>query len=525
MLVVCILVYIAMYTFINIWDLDKFCNSDVLADMQVAKRMWEQKTLFPEGWIFGNQLYVIATPVVAAIFYGMTGSIYAAMVLATATMTVLILVSFVWMLRAFTKDYLMVLLACLVLIVSVLSPEGPYSLNLMLFFVQASFYACYLITMFIVLGDYVRTYQTTDRRVLVWIVSLLLCFATGMQSMRQTVIMILPICACELLQILRNIILNRSIRNTINIRSMGRTISYGAANVAGSVAVSMMNISQNTIYGEMSVTDANQIVSRILDTKWHIYEIIKLDVLLYGGSGIAVTIAIILMIGCVAVASCKWFVRIHRQENGLELCWIVCLLGIVSVLMSTVFLNITLRSIYMFLWFPLVALSVLMLLERASERIKLGAVVLCCCLSVCTFYESYFSYVKYIVLDQEAMVYKNEGFLEDMYHWAVDNGIEYVYGDYWTSAPKIAAYSNGKIEAGCWHTPENIFNAEPFNTPQDIYGEAENQKAIYIFTSKDEAVGLQVAQERGAEMVKVAEFGENFAYTSSIPLMRPYQEP
>ena len=63
LVICCILAYLGVFALINLHTLDRFCNSDVYADMQVAKRMWEQKTLFPDGWIFGNQFYVIATPV------------------------------------------------------------------------------------------------------------------------------------------------------------------------------------------------------------------------------------------------------------------------------------------------------------------------------------------------------------------------------------------------------------------------------------------------------------------------------
>ena len=45
------------------------------SDAQIAKLMWEQKTIFPKNWIFGNQYYVIATPVLAAVMYGICGDI------------------------------------------------------------------------------------------------------------------------------------------------------------------------------------------------------------------------------------------------------------------------------------------------------------------------------------------------------------------------------------------------------------------------------------------------------------------
>ena len=523
MLLSCITAYILMFTFINIRDLDKFCNPDVLADMQVAKRMWEQKTLFPDGWIFGNQLYVIATPVLAALYYGMVGSISSAMVLATGTMTVLILASFVWMLRAFSKDYLTESAACLVLVVSVIAPEGPYSLNLKLFFLQASFYACYLITLFAVLGDYIRSCRCSDCRIPSWIISLLLCFATGMQSLRQTVVMILPIVACELLRILLAFCRSGSIACSISRSSVIRAASYCAANVAGIAAVSLMDIPQNTIYGDMSLPQLEQLGARIQSVGDDLCGITKLEAIMAAEAGVVASGVIVLMIGCVIAAACVCVVRIRRrQEGGLELCWIVCLTGMIGVLLSTVLLNITLRSIYLFTWFPLVALSVLILLTGVSEKIRLGVLLICCCLSAGLFFESYSDYVRYIVYGKEHLVYQQEGYAEEMCDWAMDNGFEYIYGDYWTSAAAISVYSDGKLEAGCWHRPERVFQAEPYNTPQDIYGDQENKKAIYVFTAEDESAGLKKAGEKGAEMNKVAEFGPYSAYTSSIPLMEPY---
>ena len=106
-----------------------------------------------------------------------------------------------------------------------------------------------------------------------------------------------------------------------------------------------------------------------------------------------------------------------------------------------------------------------------------------------------------------------------MSQWAVEQGYSYVYGDYWGTAPQIAVCSEGKLDAGCWHRPENVFRVEISNTPQDIYGEAENEKAIYVFTDEDETQGLQCAEDRGVSLMKVAEFGKYRAYTAPIPLM------
>ena len=136
----CIVVCILNYSYLNFTGFARYCNSDVYADSLVAMMMWDQKTLFPDGWLFGNQFYVAATPNLAALFYGLTGSINLGMVLATELMTVLVFLSFLWLLRALTKDLLLQLTACLTLLAANVAPYGPYSVNSMLFFTQASFY-------------------------------------------------------------------------------------------------------------------------------------------------------------------------------------------------------------------------------------------------------------------------------------------------------------------------------------------------------------------------------------------------
>ena len=56
-----------------------FYNGDIYSDAMVAKEMWKDKTLFPENWVFGNQFYVAATPVLAALMYGILGDSFLAL--------------------------------------------------------------------------------------------------------------------------------------------------------------------------------------------------------------------------------------------------------------------------------------------------------------------------------------------------------------------------------------------------------------------------------------------------------------
>ncbi len=435
------------------------------------------------------------------------------MMLATEIMTVLILVTFVWLLRSFTRNVLNQMLACLLLVASVIAPWGPGSVNSLLFFGQASFYACYLITMFVVFGDYTRAMKSRKKRLVPWTLSLLLCFATGMQSLRQTVVMILPILAYELFLVLRRVCKHEAVWGTEDRSRLIRVSSYAVANMAGILCIEWMDIPQAAIYGGMKGNSVEELPQRIQAAWVAIQEITNIDYILQDDYSRGIALAVVYLLVIVCLAAVLWLSRIHKEENGLEMCWLLCLIGIMGVLLATVLLDITVRSIYIFMWFPLVAFSGLIILERAQNWIKYGIIVVTCMLAVLCLSCSYKPYVE-IAMNSDMTD------AERMSQWAVENGYSYVYGEYWGTAPQIVVYSEGNLEAGCWHTAKNVFKVEMCNTPQDIYGEEENRKAVYVFSSVDEEAGIRAAGEQDVILEKIAEFGKYKAYTSPVQLMK-----
>lgn len=511
LLVLCSMgICLLMYAQLNFGGFARYCNADVYADSQVAVRMWEQKSLFPEGWLFGNQFYVLATPVLSALLFGLTGSANVAMVLATEIMTLLVFVAFLWLLRGLTQDLLLQLVACLALLAANVAPYGPYSVNSMLFFTQASFYACYLITLFVVLGDYIRVYSGEASPKAVWILALVLSFAMGMQSLRQTVVMVLPILACEMFVTLRRKLLRKKAWNR---KTLVRSLSYAGANIAGVAVIELLNPPNTSIYGNLEAAAPESIVQRLEAVGTALCEITSLSYVLEGECTQMLGLVILGLILLTVLSAILWLTRIHREETALELCWLLLAVGIMGVLLSTVVLNITLRGIYLFLWFPLVACSILMVMGKLPKLPNAILILLLCGVSLVSMRDSYGTYLQIL---QETETPE----AEQVCQWSMEEGYTYVYGDYWGMAPQIAVYSDGALEAGCWHTPESVFYVEKVNTPQDIYGDEENKKAIYVFTSMDEEAGLQNAAERGISMEKVAQFGDCRIYTSSAPLMR-----
>ena len=195
------LAYLVVFTTLDMVGFARLSTSDIYEDTLVARLMWEQKTLFPPSFLFGNQFYVVATPVLAALFYGLTGSMNNGMSLATLVMSVLLMLSMNWMLKPFVKDRLAHFAALLLFAASCFGPSTARREDgAQLFFVLCSYYACYLICAFVVLGDYARSRSDARLRPGALCLALFLCFCTGMQSVRQTCVTILPLLCVEALR-------------------------------------------------------------------------------------------------------------------------------------------------------------------------------------------------------------------------------------------------------------------------------------------------------------------------------------
>ena len=214
----------------------------------------------------------------------------------------------------------------------------------------------------------------------------------------------------------------------------------------------------------------------------------------------------------VVAAAFLWLIRIHREETPLELCWLLLTVGILGVILSTVVLNITLRGIYLFMWFPLVACSALMLMKTMPKILKACMILVLCGASLIGVRDSYDIYLR--------MIKEEPTETAQVCQWAMDRDYQYVYGGYWDVAPLIAAHSDGALTAGCWHMPADVFQVLNLNVHQDIYGDEENKKAIYVFDSADEESGLKAAQERGVQLTKMVQIGDLRVYTSPVQLMK-----
>ena len=115
-------------------------------------------------------------------------------------MTVLIVLTYDWMTRTlFSYNERMAGFLFLIGVLLLKAHVATSQQGIQAFFTMASYYACYLINAFIVYGCYIRLRkgEFSGKHIAMSVIGIALSFGTGMQSLRQTAVMALPLVACE----------------------------------------------------------------------------------------------------------------------------------------------------------------------------------------------------------------------------------------------------------------------------------------------------------------------------------------
>ena len=160
-----------------------FYNFDIYSDVIVARYIAESGTFFPSHWMFGNQFYVVATPALAALLYGICHNIYLSMSIAATVMSLMIWISFAWCIRPFAaRKSIAVGLLCL-MGGTILGNSAALDITgLQVFYTMASYYSCYIIGIFLTLGVWLRLFFHKNVRWYTLLLCLLFNFGLGMQQ-------------------------------------------------------------------------------------------------------------------------------------------------------------------------------------------------------------------------------------------------------------------------------------------------------------------------------------------------------
>ena len=474
-----VFLFLTTVILLNFFSLGRYMDSDMYGDMYVAKLMWEQKTLFPANWVFGNQIYILATPNIAALFYGLTGNMMISMSLASSIMIVLTLISFYY---CFTACYskktvlfgIVVLFACFI---STSIPDNEFG---QLFFYGSTFYSCYIITLLVSLGVYLRTIKNDSFNGLITmlIVSSILSLLMGIQSLRQTLIMVLPIAFHQFLFV----IYSKIKKKPINKSSLITTVLFLFSNLTGVIISKLIDVKREEIIGGLGFSPFYDIKNKILTIPYNILSLLGLrPILSKVKNGDTILVSDIFSIICSValiifiIVFIIFVIKNRKNENknivaanGI----VVLLLGVLGTEATFFLIDISRLSKYLFVFFILVPAMAMYLFEKLDGKIK---VLYCALVYLVSFTVLLISYISPLI-----STFTKKTDYDKIAEYMKENNKTIVYA-VWNDAGHIAGASGGTILAGRWDATK-IFNIKSHTNILDIYTEDDNAVACYMFT-------------------------------------------
>lgn len=509
--------FLGLVFYVNLSCNPEYYDGDIYNDINYAKEAWKAKSIFPKNWVFGNQTYVVATPVLAALFYGITGNGFTAMAIASCIMTVLIVLTYDWMTRTLfsynerTAGFLFMIGFLLLKAHVATSQQGIQA-----FFTMASYYACYLINAFIVYGCYVRIRQGkfTGKHIVLAVICVALSFGTGMQSLRQTAVMALPLVACEVLLIIIYSIKDKKF--AISYSTLFSAIVF-ISNIAGLIVMKFIEINQNSIYGTTAfVSSFKDFFRKLFLNMESVALTFGLDALELRARLVAsIPFLLIILIGFILCV--KDYIKNKCTEQGSFVLVMLLTLGCVSVFAAGVFTDVVNRALYYFMIYPLLAVCVSYIIVKFEKK-----------------RDVLFSVVA--VFTAGMIIFRTAGAVEEIKagkdknstahqiaNYMLDNGYDTIYSVFGLSgvmdgAENVVVASGDKIHIVQF---KNVDSSKPMKPVEylcvkDGYKQWDNSKSLYLLRDHELPKVKKIAEKYDVTMTEKARFGDGlYLYSMS----------
>ena len=482
------------------FNADYYC-ADMYSDILYSKYACQYHSIFPEGWVFGNQFYVIATPVIAALFFNFSENPFIAMGIASSVMALGVIISFLWMLKSVFKNIWIRLTALLAFLVLTLLVGDPiYDINgWQLLFTMCSYYSCYTITAFIGFGIYLNISEFRGKQfkfgIIILILECIFSFCTGMQSLRQTAIMTLPLLGVEFVMILRRKINKEKIFNIKTVIAICISIS----NILGLIVIKKLDIPTNNIIGSLQIKSLRHILSSIIPEFFNITSIF--------GDNISKIFSIIIGLLFISILC---LILIKSKSIECKSITLFLIFGILIVYAISIVTALNSRPIYYFMVFPLCSILIAFIIENTKNYIKLIiTIILILTSSIC--------FINKVPLKKPSHYIDND--IQEATELLLNEDITTLYAPFGFGG-KISLNTNLKIKTGFWFNSE-LFGKVDYICNPDIFN-ISPEKTAYVFNSEDmKNEALKIADSKSAKTNLLYCSPENniWIYSSSISLI------
>lgn len=516
-LTILLLAFLGLVFYVNLSRNPEYYDGDIYNDINYAKEAWKAKSIFPKDWIFGNQTYVVATPVLAALFYGIIGNGFTAMAIASCIMTVLIVLTYDWMTR--TLFFYNERMAGFLFLIGVLLLKAHVATSqqgIQAFFTMASYYACYLINAFIVYGCYIRLRkgEFSGRHIAMSVIGIALSFGTGMQSLRQTAVMALPLVACEILMIIIYSI--RDKKFAISSSTLFSAIVF-VSNIAGLIAMKFIEINQNSIYGTTAfVKSLKEFLEKGFFNVEYVVLTFGLDSLeLRVRLVVSTVFLLIILIGFILCV--KDFFKNKCIDQGRFVLVMLLTLGCASVFAAGVLTDVVNRALYYFMIYPLLAVCVSYIIVKYPGKRKAFFSI------VAVFAAGMIAFRTVGAVGEIKNGKDENSTAHQIANYMLDNGYDTIYSVFGLSgimdgAENIIVASGDKIHLVQYKRVDRSKPMKPveYLCVKDGYKQWDNEKSLYLLREWELPKVRELAEKYGVEMTKQAQFGEGlYLYSMS----------
>lgn len=508
-LTVLLFAFVGMVFYVNLSCNPEFYDGDIYNDINYAKEAWKARSIFPKDWIFGNQTYVVATPVLAALFYGLIGNGFTAMAIASCIMTVLILLTYEWMTRTlFSYNERMAGFLFMIGFLLLKAHVATSQQGIQAFFTMASYYACYLINAFIVYGCYVRIRQGkfTAKHIVIAVIGVALSFGTGMQSLRQTAVMALPLVACETLLIIIYSVKDKKF--AVSYSTLFSAIVF-ISNIAGLVAMKFIEINQNSIYGTTALVKSfKEFGKKLFYNIEYVALTFGLDALeLRIRLAVSVLFLVIILIGFILCV--KDFFKNKCTDQGRFVLVMLLTLGCVSVFAAGILTDVVNRALYFFMIYPLLAVCVSYIIIKSEKKRNVF-------LSIIAVFAAGMIVFRTVGAVGEIKKGKDENSTaHQIANYMLDNGYDTIYSVFGLSgvmdgAENVVVASGDTINLVQYKRVDRSKPMRPveYLCVKDGYKRWDNSKSLYLLRDYELPYAEKFAEEFGIEMTEKAQFGE-----------------
>ena len=545
-----IIIFFAVFCIINFWGFERFCDSDMYQDIYVSKLIWNSKSIFPPNWTFSNQYFVLAAPNIAAVIYGITGSMNLSMELATTIYTLLILAAFAYMIKAVSSNKTVILVSIICFMAAVTGYDIVNTHQGQLYFLMVSYYASYIFTVFLVYGVYLRyLFANLSNReansesglklnkpsMLAYILAVVFTIATGMQSLRQTAIMILPLACVEGIRFFYKVFSKSYTKKDWAVTWKMATLAI--INIIAYLMVAVViKPSHCVLYGGTGIRSISTWGQGFVKSAGNLAKITGIQSL-WGAKNYKQNIVlglisvIVICVVIYTVVSAIVTVIKSAKIQPIHVLIILFFLGILSIGAMGTLMDIKIRDIYFFMWYPLVATSLTYLLigktttktnaviqnqsdeainknnasNAANRYVELAIVILMSIAFIISYGSSALNALNTTKTEDQLTCQ----FLEE-------NHIHYLYG-HWNTVPEIAVYSDGSITPGGWYT--TIYDPIDYLNPKGIYDDNCNKTAAYLILPEEKSEALKIAKDRGITLNQIYSIPAYTIYTADGQLM------